>query len=177
MRLAAAIAGLAVLAALSAPEVARYKAERRVGWATAAFRELLASPRGPETNARMLAVGQVALSAAGALKGDARPWMVVASSFLVTGQPERALEFYREAFATGERSEIDLNLGRAYGALSRADSARAAFLRAGWISPEILASLPEAQRAPLLAEIARLADALRQGGLASPPPLPEEERR
>ena len=103
--------------------------------------------------------------------------MVAASSHLLTGQPERALEFYREAFATGERSEIDLNLGRAYAALARPEASAAAVLRAGWISPELLAALPEAQRAPLLEQIARLSAALAQGRLEAPPPLPEGERR
>jgi hypothetical protein len=95
----------------------------------------------------------------------------------VTGQPERALEFYREAFATGERAEIDLNVGRAYAMLRRSDSAAAAQLRAGWISPEILESLPPEVKQPLLAEIARMSLDLRQGRLAAPPPLPPEERR
>ncbi len=174
------IAGLALIAALVAvvvPDVARYRAERRVGWATNAFRALLDRAGDPETARNILEVGALALSSTGALPGDPRPWMVVGSSFLVTGQPERALEFYREAFATGERSEIDLNLGRAYGLLRRADSESAAYVRAGWVSPEILATLPEAARAKAQAEIERLAIRLSEGKLDAPPPLPAEERR
>ena len=171
------IAAAVVLAGLAAPELPRYSADRRVGRATAAFQESLDAPRGAETSRRILAAGELALAATSALPGDPRPWMVAAASNLLTGQAERALEFYREAFATGERSEIDLNLGRAYAGLARQDAAGAAFLRAGWISPELLAALPETQRAPLLEQIARLSAALAQGRLEAPPPLPEGERR
>lgn len=178
MRTIGSIVFAAALAVLAAPEFPRYAAERRVGLATAAFRELLEKSGGdPEAARRIRAVGEVALSATRRLPGDPRPWMVGASSYLVTGDPERALEFYREAFATGERAEIDLNLGRAYAGLGRADSAKAAYLRAGWVNPEILASLSDSVKNPLLAEIARLTEELRAGRLASPPPLPEDERR
>jgi tetratricopeptide (TPR) repeat protein len=100
--------------------------------------------------------------------------MIGASSFLVTGQPQRALDFYRAALGTGERSEIDLNLGRAYAGLNRRDAADAALLRAGWISPEILASLPQPSRDALLVKIADLDADLRAGRLAAPPPLPSD---
>ena len=148
-----------------------------MGYATTAFRALLDRSSDPETARNIVGVGQLALTATGSLPDDPRPWILAGSSFLVTGQPERALEYYREAFSTGERAEIDLNVGRAYGMLHRADSAAAAQLRAGWISPEILESLPPAAKDPLLAEIARLSAQLQQGNLAAPPPLPPEERR
>jgi cytochrome c-type biogenesis protein CcmH/NrfG len=177
MRRVAGVALIAALVALVAPEVARYRAERRVGWATNAFRALLDRAGDPETARNILEVGAVALSSTGTLPGDPRPWMLVGSSFLVTGRPERALEFYREAFATGERAEIDLNLGRAYGLLRRADAESAAYVRAGWVSPDILASIPEAPRAKAQAEIEKLTIALSEGRLDAPPPLPAEERR
>jgi hypothetical protein len=177
VRLLRAAAVAVLLAALCWPEFSRYAAERRVGYATTAFRALMDRSSDPETAQNILGVGQLALTTTGSLPDDPRPWVLAGSSYLVTGQPERALEFYREAFATGERAEIDLNVGRAYAMLRRADSAAAAQLRAGWISPEILESLPPAARDPLIAEIARLSDELRQGRLAAPPPLPPEERR
>jgi tetratricopeptide (TPR) repeat protein len=148
-----------------------------VGYATTAFRALLDRSSDPETARRIVGIGQLALTATGSLPDDPRPWVLAGSSFLVTGQPERALEFYREAFSTGERAEIDLNVGRAYAMLQRTDSAAAAQLRAGWISPEILESLPPAAKDPLVAEVARLSEELRQGRLSAPPPLPPEERR
>ena len=177
MKLVRAAAVIGILAALFWPEIPRYAAERRVGYATSAFRALLDRSSDPETARNIAAVGELALSAAGSLPDDPRPWVLGGSSCLVTGRPERALELYREAFATGERAKIDLSLGRAYALLNRADSAAAAHLRAGWVSPEILKSLPPAVKDPLLAEIASLSGELRQGKLAEPPPLPEQERR
>ena len=177
MRIAASLAAIVLIGALAAPEVARYAAERRVGWATTAFRAFLEAPKDPETQRRLPGLGAEALSTTESLPGDSRPWMIAASTFLLTGQPAQALELYREAFSTGERAEIDLNLGRAYAALARRDSAEAAFLRAGWVSPEILSALPEAERARLSAEITRRSEELARGRLLSAPPLPEEERR
>jgi tetratricopeptide (TPR) repeat protein len=169
LRAAAVTAGLV---ALLLPEFPRYTAERRVGWATAAFRSLLDRADDPETANDLVAVGQSALAVAKSLQGDPRPWILGGSAYLMTRQPERALENYREAFAKGERAEIDLNLGRAYVLSRRRESAEAAFLRAGWISPEILAGLAESVRKPLLAEIARLSEELRAGRLAAPPSPP-----
>jgi hypothetical protein len=177
VRLLRAVAVIGLLGALAWPEFPRYAAERRVGYATTAFRALLDRSSDPETARNILGVGQLALTTTGSLPDDPRPWILAGSSFLVTGQPERALEFYREAFSTGERAEIDLNVGRAYSLLKRPDSAAAAQLRAGWISPEILESLPQGVKEPLLAEIARLSEGLRAGTLTEPPPLPPEERR
>ncbi len=177
MRILRAAAVVAILAALAWPEFSRYAAERRVGYATAAFRALLDRSSDPETTRNIAALGELALQTTGSLPDDPRPWVLAGSACLLTGQPERALELYREAFATGERAEIDLNLGRAYAMAHRTDSAAAAQLRAGWISPEILASLPPAVKDPLLGEIARLSEELRQGKLSEPPGLPPEERR
>jgi len=177
VRLLRVLLVVGALVALVAPELPRYAAERRVGYATAAFRGLLERAGDPETAADVLRIGQVALSTTADLPGDPRPWIIVGSAFLVTGQPERALENYREAFATGERVEIDLNLGRAYALAKRPESADAALLRAGWVSPEILATLPAAVKDPLLFRIGELSRELREGRLAAPPPLPEEERR
>ena len=174
VRAAAVIAGLA---ALLYPELPRYAAERRVGRATAAFRSLIVRADDPSIADDLVAVGQSALEAAARLPGDPRPWILGGSAYLLTRQPEPALENYRAALATGERAEIDLNLGRAYALARRRESAEAAFLRAGWISPEILAALAEPVRKPLLAEIARLEDELRAGRLAAPPALPPEELR
>ena len=167
----------AALAALVAPEFGRYAAERRVGDATSAFQSLLEAPADARTTSNILAVGELGLSAAPALPADPRPWIIGGSAYLVTRQPERALQNYWEALRTGERAEIDLNLGRAYAMGGRPDDSRAALLRAGWVSPEILASLPEATRAPLVARVAELSRELAQGRLTAPPPLPEPERR
>jgi cytochrome c-type biogenesis protein CcmH/NrfG len=172
-----ALAGAAVLAALAWPELSRYAGERRLGDATNAFRALLDRSGDPETGRNLLVVGEAALSVAGKLPGDPRPWILGGSAFLVTSQPQPALDTYREAFATGERAEIDLNLGRAYAMLGRAENAGRAFVRAGWVSPEILASLPDAPRDKAAAEIQRLTRDLYGGRMTEPPPLPSDERR
>ena len=177
MRLARSAAVVGILAALAWPEFSRYAAERRIGYATATFRALLDRSSDPETARNIAAAGELALTTTGSLPDDPRPWVLAGSSCLVTGRPERALELYREAFTTGERAEIDLNVGRAYAMLNRSNSAAAAQLRAGWISPEILESLAPNVKDPLLVEIGRLSEELRQGKLAAPPPLPPEERR
>ena len=163
---------LGALAALFAPEISRYRAERRLGFATGAFRGLLDRAGDPETARNIQDLGAMALSTAGSLPGDPRPWILGGSAFLVTSQPAPALENYREALSTGERAEIDLNLGRAFAMLQRAEDARAALLRAGWVSPEILASLPPAAKDPILNEIERLSWQLRRGKLDAPPRLP-----
>jgi len=176
-RFALGVVLMAALAWLVLPEFARYTADRRVGWATNAFRALLDRAGDPETARNLAAVGEIALGAAANLPGDPRPWVLAGSSCLVTGRPERALDDYREAFASGERAEIDLTLGRAYGMIHREDASRAAYVRAGWISPEIVSTLPPEVREPTLREISRLAAALSSGALDAPPPLPSEERR
>ena len=177
MKLLRAAAVIAGLVALLWPELPRYAAERRVGQATAAFRSLLDRADDPRTADSLVEVGESALAVASHLPGDPRPWILGGSAYLLTRQPERALENYRAALATGERAEIDLNLGRAHALARRREDAGAAFLRAGWISPEILAALAEPVRKPVLAEIARLDEELRAGRLNAPPPLPPEDRR
>ena len=171
------LAALGVLVWLAAPEIPRYRAERRIGFSTAAFRSLIDRVGAPGTAAELLAVGRLAGESAAALPGDPRPAMIEGSAFLVTGQPDRAVESYRAALATGERAEIDLNLGRAYMLGRRREAADAALLRAGWISPEILAPIGPALREPILSRIRELSAELAAGGLAAPPPLPAAETR
>jgi cytochrome c-type biogenesis protein CcmH/NrfG len=177
VRRLAALAGAVLLAALAWPELSRYRAERRLGDATNAFRELLDRATDPETGRNLLVVGEAALAVTPQLPGDPRPWILGASSYLVTSQPQPALEAYREAFKTGERAEIDLNLGRVYAMLGRRDNAERAFVRAGWISPEILASVPDAAREKASAEVQKLTRDLYGGRMTEPPPLPSDERR
>ena len=177
MKLVARLAAIVLLAWLVAPEIPRYRAERRIGIATAAFPTLVERAGQPEGAAEILQLGRIAEASTPDLPGDPRPWMIAGSAFLVTGRPEPALESYREAFATGERAEIDLNLGRAYLLARRPENAEAALLRAGWISPEILAPLSPAIRDTLLARIAQLSRELAEGRLTEPPPLPPDERR
>jgi tetratricopeptide (TPR) repeat protein len=177
VRRLAALAGAVLLALLAWPELSRYRAERRLGDATNAFRALLERASDPETGRNLLVVGEAALAVTPLLPGDPRPWILGGSAFLVTSQPQPALETYREAFQTGERAEIDLNLGRAYSMLGRRDNAERAFVRAGWVSPEMLSSMPDASREKVAAEIQKLTRDLYGGRMTEPPPLPSDERR
>jgi cytochrome c-type biogenesis protein CcmH/NrfG len=172
-----AAALVAVIALALWPEFSRYAAERRVGFATAAFKSLLDGTSDSRVRAELLALGEMAAREGSRLPGDPRPWILCGSAYLVNGQPQRAVEYYREAMGTGERAEIDLNLGRAYTLMSRKPSADAAFVRAGWISPEILSSLSPSVADPVREEISKYAHAMAEGRLTEPPPLPEEERR
>jgi tetratricopeptide (TPR) repeat protein len=162
-----------VLAAMLWPEVRRYVGERRLESANAAFEALLQHPTEVQNAADVFPrIGERAVAAARALPGDSRGWVLAGSCQLVSGNPERALAFYRVALATGERAEIHLNLGRAEALLARPEAAQAAFVRSVWISPALLRAVPPGFVDPVNAEIGRLEARLRAGHLRAPPPLP-----
>ena len=71
------------------------------------------------------------------------------------GQGLEALDFYRDALATGERAEIDLNLGRAHALAGERPEAQAALLRALWISPALASALPAALSKRMLEDVAK----------------------
>lgn len=158
---------------LALPEVRRYSAERKLSSANAAFELLLEHPNEVQ-NAREV-LPRVALQAAAAardLPGDSRGLVLAGSCQLVAGNPDRALELYRQALATGERAEIHLNLGRAEALLGRPEAAQIAFVRSAWISPALLRAVPPGFVAPVSAEIERLQSELSAGRLRAPPPIP-----
>jgi tetratricopeptide (TPR) repeat protein len=174
VRTAAVAAAIAVvLAVLTWPEARRYFAERDLASADAAFELVLNRPSEIE-NAReaLPRVSERAASAASDLPGDSRGLVLAGSCQLVAGNPDRALEFYRQALATGERAEIHLNLGRAEALLGRPDAAQTAFVRSAWISPVLLRAIPPGFVEPVRSEIERLERELRAGRLTAPPPLP-----
>lgn len=157
-------ATLLALGVLIWPELARYRAERRIKAATGAFRLLLANPvSATSAYAAFDRVTEVALSATPDLPGDPRPWIVAASSQLASGRPERSIELYREALARGERAEIHFNLGRAYSLRGDDERARAAWLRGGWVSPALLETIPPDSAAVIRTQIPHLEMLLRRG--------------
>ncbi len=161
-----------VLAAMLWPEIARYDAERRLAAASAAF-ELVLDRAGVENAAAVLdGITTAAAATARHLPGDSRGWVLGGSSQLVAGNAERALGFYRDALAAGERAEIHLNLGRAEALLGREDAAEAAFVRAVWISPALLQAVPQGFAARVQGELGRLEAELAAGRLSAPPPPP-----
>jgi tetratricopeptide (TPR) repeat protein len=162
-----------LLAAALWREPTRAHAEREIRAATEALRYvLLHSNDLPDAPGALDRISLVATAAEPALPGDPRPVLLEGAARLVNGQGERALDAYRRALALGERGETDLNLGRALERVGREAEARAAFVRAAWISPPLLASMLPDVAAAAQAEVSRLETELREGRLKAPPPLP-----
>lgn len=151
------------------PEVGRYAAERRLGQASSALREVLAGAVVSPSDPRLQQAAMLARDAAESLPGDSRPWITAGSARLLERQPEQAIEAYLAALRQGERAEIDLNLGRAYMMLRRRPEAERALLRTAWVHPPLLVALPENVADILRAEVARLEGQLRRGELKAPP--------
>lgn len=168
------LAAGAALLALLRPEGPRYVAERLLRRGIDELRNALATSTSVEqARPRVDRAGALAMSALAGLPEDPRPRLLAGSARLVAGRPLEALDFYRDALATGERAEIDLNAGRAHAVAGEHPEAQAALLRALWISPALAAAIPEPLSGRLLQEVARLEVELRAGRLATPPPMPE----
>jgi tetratricopeptide (TPR) repeat protein len=161
------------LGLLYRPEIARYGAERRLRSATDGLRFLLTHPAEvPDPPRALESIALLAGDAVPALPGDPRPLLVQGSARLVRGEAARAIEAYRSALALGERAELDLNLGRAYERLGREEDARAAYLRAAWVSPALIPAMMPDVQGSVATEVARREAALAKGELKEPPPLP-----
>jgi tetratricopeptide (TPR) repeat protein len=173
MRIARGLLLSGALLLLVLPEFSRYSAEHALRGGSGALRVVVAKPEQVADPAAALnRIAEVAETAASGLPGDPRPRILSGSARLVSGDPARALEEYRAAYRMGERAETDLNVARAYEALGKVEDARAAYLRAAWISPTLLSLLLPDVAAPIAAEVARLEGELKAGRLKAPPPLP-----
>ena len=162
-----------VLAAALWPEIPRYRAERGLRAATGALRIVIThAAELPDPPGALERIALIARDAAPALPGDPRPPILEGSAWFVRGDAERAAVVYRSALALGERPETDLNLARAYERLGRESDARAAYVRAAWISPALSSSMLPDAAAEASAEIARLDAELKAGRLTTPPPPP-----
>lgn len=163
----AALVGLALV-----PELARYEAERALYRATGALRNELLAGRGvaPEMLESVVGVG---LSASAQVPGDSRGLILAGAARLAERRPDDALALYRRALARGERAEVLFNMGRAHMMRRDLPRAQAAFLRAIWVGPALLAALPVEAATPLGAEVLRLQGELAAGRLAAAPPVPE----
>lgn len=170
MKALRALAVAVVLTLLLRPEFLRYRAERRLGAANAAFEYIIDRPTEiPDTPAILERVAAAAVSAAPDLPGDSRAWVLAGSCQLVLRNAERALSFYREGLAAGERAEIHLNVGRAHALLDEPDYADASFLRAVWISPVLLRAVPKEFAPRVKTELQNLEADLKGGRLSAPP--------
>jgi tetratricopeptide (TPR) repeat protein len=173
MKLLRGVLVFALIAVAFWPELARYRAERRVRAAADALR-LLAAERASVANAYEAfgRVAEFALSSAPGLPGDPRPFFLAGSAHLAAGDADRALVLYGEALARGERAETDLNLGRVSDLLANPATAKAAYIRGGWVSPALLDSLPPETARSIRGAVMHLEAELAAGRLAAPPPLP-----
>jgi tetratricopeptide (TPR) repeat protein len=171
-----AIRGLVVAVLLLGavrPEPRRWQAERALRAATDALRFI--ATRGSEVNdpsGALERVARISAAVAPALPGDPRPPLVEGAARLVNGDAQSALDVYRKALTLGERGETDLNAGRALERLGREADARAAFLRAAWISPALLGAMMPDVASAVREELGRQDEALHAGRLKAPPPLP-----
>ncbi|HEY3173661.1 MAG TPA: hypothetical protein VGK86_13920 [Thermoanaerobaculia bacterium] len=170
MRVARAVGLALLLAFLFGPEIPRYRAERRLGSASAAFRYLLDRPTEVhDTPAILDRITDAAVAAAADLPGDSRAWVLAGSCQLVNRHADRALDLYREALGVEERAEIHLNVGRVHALSGKPDAAEAAFLRAVWISPALLSAVPQEFAGGVSTELRRMEAELSAGRLAAPP--------
>jgi tetratricopeptide (TPR) repeat protein len=170
MRAVRAVGVGLLLAFLFWPEIPRYRAERQLGAASAAFEYVLDRPTEIQGAAAILdRITDAAVAAASNLTGDSRAWVLAGSCQLVNRNADRALDLYREALAVEERAEIHLNVGRAHALAEKRYAAEASFLRAVWISPALLRAVPKEFAGGIEAELHRMEKELSEGRLAAPP--------
>ena len=155
------------------PELSRYAAERRLYEVSVVLQVVATRPRDvPNPGGAVVWAASTAIAASAQIPGDWRPLVFAGAALLIGRQPDQALDRLRQALELGERPEIDVNVGRAYARLGRDELAGAAFRRAAWISPALLAWLPDATRNVVRSELAVLEQALVNGRLAAPPAPP-----
>lgn len=152
-----------------APEVRRYRAERKLRMASSAVQALVADTA--QGGSRLERLERASADAVEASRGldDSRPWIVAGSAQLIARRPADAIAAYQRGHALGERAEIHLNLGRAYMMLGRRAEAERELLRATWVNPALASSLPDNVASILLGEVRRLEGLLREGKLKAPP--------
>ena len=171
---AAGILACLILARAVWPELPRHAGERALRRVSEGLRFVLQHPTEVGDPQKVLVeLAARARAAAIVLPGDPRPWVLAGSAYLVKGDPGLALELYRTALANGERSETDLNMGRAREGLAQPEQAHRAFLRSAWVNPRLIdAMLPDIAD-PIRREVQDLEVKLRLGQLRQPPPAPD----
>ncbi len=169
MKAARIALALTLLVVALAAEFGRYRAERELRRLTSVAM-LAASGRLPMPRAgALLSDASRKLEAlAHSMPGDPRPTMYAASAALVLRDRQRAVSLYIDALECGERGETVVNLGRALASMedSRAEPM---FVRAVWVSPGLIDSVPEAYRERVRREIVRRS---APATVAEPPRLP-----
>lgn len=169
MKIVRIVAALGLLAVVVSQEMSRYRAERELRrLTTAAMVAMSGRVAGPTAGALLRGASERLEELGRAMPGDPRPRMYAASAAMLAGAPQRAIELYYSALACGERGETDVNLGLAF--VRMEDSrAEAMFVRAVWLSPALIDSVPETYRERVRHIIARRS---APGGAVEPPALP-----
>jgi tetratricopeptide (TPR) repeat protein len=165
-------AGLVLLAALVL-DFRRHAGERSLYRATALLGSALAGSA-PGTDPRRLAEAarDLAAEASAALPYDPRPPLVEGASRLALGDSARAEACFRESVERAEKPEALVNLGRALLVRGRHEEARHVFVRAAWLHPVSLATLPTSFREPALERAEAGRARLRSDGELSVPSVP-----
>jgi O-antigen ligase len=172
--LAAGVLAALLIARAAWPELPRHAGERALRHVSEGLRFVLMHPSEVGDPQQVLAgLAARARAANEVLPGDPRPWVLAGGAYLVKGEPGLALELYRTALRNGERSETDLNMGRAREGMGQPQEAHRAFVRSAWVNPRLLdAMLPDVAD-PVRKEVHDLEVKLRLGQLREPPPAPE----
>jgi predicted Zn-dependent protease len=106
------------------------------------------------------------------LPHDPRRELVASTALMMLARHQEALTRLSAWVERAERPELVVALGRAYAGAGDEASARAAFLRAAWVAPASIATLPKALREDINRQVLARENELREGRLSMPPPLP-----
>jgi tetratricopeptide (TPR) repeat protein len=158
-------------------EIWSYRAEWKIAQANALIEAVLLGRTSAGLAVENAQRAQAAAKAANQLlHHDPRALLAEANALVMLGRGNEAIASLNQRLAYAERPELWVALGRALAAVGDEAGAQAAFLRAAWISPLSIATLPRAARTKFLEVSAqREAEATHTGDYA-PPPEPNTPR-
>lgn len=165
--------GLVVVAllVLGLPELRRYAAERSL-YRAVGLAQLLSAGTVPSRGFAAARADSLAQEAARGLPGDPRPFLARGEAQLGASHAPEAREAFLQTLALSERADALLGVGLAESLAGRKDAARAAFLRAAWVSPSVLPRIPEPDRTFVRSEVVRLERLFVAGRLSEIPAPP-----
>jgi tetratricopeptide (TPR) repeat protein len=165
MKIARVLVIWVIACAFIAPEIRRYAGERRLYRLTGAMQIFSTSPALLEQrNALLLRLSDDAARVA-TYPADWRPKTLAGAACMQAGAYRLAATLFESALLTGERPELDINLGLALLSAGDRSAALRSLVRGVWISPAVAASLPPAVANDVSHEVDRLTALLRAGQL------------
>ncbi len=166
-------ATVVALVSLGALLLTRYSAEWQLARAEQLVDQALRGRVAPSAIAPAMTEAVALLEhSARALQQDARRLLAQATALTILGRGREAIELIAPEIARAERPELLVALGRAHASTGNDTAARAAFLRAAWIAPASLSTLPKRLRDELLVRTAEIESELARVPNTAPPPLP-----